>query len=43
MQVVKHVVERKDKANTPSRKEFPLAPIKKIATLVHPSTFIDML
>ena len=30
------------KTNTPSRKEFPLAPIKKIVTLV-PSTFVDML
>ena len=26
------------KTNTPPRKEFPLAPIKKIATLVLPST-----
>ena len=31
------------KMNTPPRKEFPLAPIKKIATLVLPSTFVGML
>ena len=41
------VVERVElpigKTNTPLRKEFPLGPIKKIATLVLPSTFIDML
>ena len=28
---------------TTPRKEFPLAPIKKIVTLVLPSTFLDMI
>ena len=32
-----------DKTNTPPTKEFPLAPIMKIATLLLPSTFVDML
>ena len=41
--VVKHVELPIGKTNTPLRKEFPLAPIKKIATLVLPSTFVDML
>ena len=40
------VVERVElpigKRTTPPRKEISLAPIKKIATLVLPSTFIDM-
>ena len=41
--VVEHVELPIGKTNTPLRKEFPLAPIKKIATLVLPSTFVDML
>ena len=39
----KHVELSISKTNTPLRKEFPLAPIKKIVTLVLPSTFVDML
>ena len=31
------------KTNTPPRKEFILAPIKKIVTFVLPSTFVGML
>ena len=42
-QVVEHVELPIGKTNTPPRKEFPLVPIKKIATLVLPSTFVDML
>ena len=41
--VVEHVELPIGKTNTPLRKEFPLAPIKRIVTLVVPSTFIDML
>ena len=41
--VVEHVELPIGKTNTPPRKEFPLAPIKKIITLVLPSTFVDML
>ena len=41
--VVEHVELPIGKTNTPLRKEFSLAPIKKIATLVLPSTFVDML
>mgnify|MGYP006948246581 FL=1 len=41
--VVEHVELPIGKTNTPLRKEFPLAPIKKIVTLVLPSTFVDML
>ena len=40
--VVEHVELPIDKTNTPPRKEFSLAPIKKIVTLVLPST-ADML
>ena len=31
------------KTNTPPRKGFPLAPIKKIVILILPSTLLDML
>ena len=41
--VVEHVELPIGEMNTPLRKEFPLAPIKKINTLVLPSTFADML
>ena len=41
--VVEHVELPIGKMNTPLRKEFTLAPIKKIDTLVHPSTFADVL
>ena len=41
--VVEHVELSIGKTNTSLRKEFPLTPIKKIATLVLPSTFADML
>ena len=41
--VMDHVKLSIGKTNTPPRKEFPLAPIKKIVTLVLPSTFVDML
>ena len=41
--VVEHVESLLCKTNTPPRKEFSLVPIKKIATLVLPSTFVDML
>ena len=41
--VVEHVELPICKTNTPLRKEFPLAPIKKFATLVLPSTFTDVL
>ena len=41
--VVEHVELPIGKTNIPPRKGFPLAPIKKIATLVLPSTFVDML
>ena len=41
--VVEHVELPIGKTNTPLRKEFPLAPIKKIVTLVLPSTLGDML
>ena len=41
--VVEHVELPTSKANTPTRKEFLLAPIKKIVTLVLPSSFVDML
>ena len=42
-QVVEHVEWPIGKTNTPPRKESPLAPIKKIVTLILPSTFINML
>ena len=41
--VVEHVELPIGKTNTPLRKEFPFAPIKKIVILVLPSTFVDML
>ena len=45
--ILQWVVERVElpigKTNTPPSKEFPLAPIKKIATLVLPSTLVGML
>ena len=41
--VVEHVELPIGKTNTPLRKEFPLAPVKKIVTLVLSSTFVDML
>ena len=41
--VVEHVELPIGNTNTPSKKESPLAPIKKIVILVLPSTFIDML
>ena len=41
--VLEHVELPISKTNTPLRKEFSLVPIKKIATLVLPSTFVDML
>ena len=41
--VVEHVELPIGKTNTTLRKEFPRAPIKKFATLVLPSTFVDML
>ena len=41
--VVEHVELPIGKTNTPLRKEFPIPPIKKIATLVLPSTFANML
>ena len=41
--VVEHVELLIGKMNTPLRKEYPLAPIKKIVTLVLPSTFANML
>ena len=41
--LVEHVELPIGKTNTPPRKELPLAPIKKITTLVLPSTFVDML
>ena len=41
--VVEHVEFPIGKMNTPLRKEFPLAPIKKIVTLVLLSNSIDML
>ena len=37
--IVEHVEMPIDKTNTPLRNEFHLAPIKKIVTLVFPSTF----
>ena len=40
--VVEHVELPIGKTNTRLRKEFPLAPIKKIGILVPPLTFIDM-
>ena len=40
--VLEHVELPIGKTNTPIRKEFPFAPVKKIATLVLPSTFIGM-
>ena len=40
--VLEHVELPIGKTNTPLRKEFSLAPIKKIVTLVLPSTFVDM-
>ena len=40
--VVEHVELSIDKINTRLRKEFPFAPIKKIVTIVLPSTFVDM-
>ena len=41
--VVEYVEMPLGKLNTPLMKTVPLAPIKKIATLVLPSTFVDML
>ena len=41
--VMEHVELPIGKTNNPLRKEFPLAPIKKITTLVLPSTFVDIL
>ena len=41
--VLEHVKLRIGKMNTPLRKEFPVAPIKKMATLELPTTFADML
>ena len=41
--VVGHVKLPICKTNTPPREEFPLVLIKKITTLVLPSTFVDML
>ena len=41
--VVGHVEWLIGKTNTPSTKEFLLAPIKKIVILAPPSTFVDML
>ena len=40
--VVEHVDLPIGKTNIPLRKEFPLAPIKRIVTLVLRSTFVDM-
>ena len=40
--VVEHVELPIGRTNTPLRKEFSLTPIKKIATLVIPLTFVDM-
>ena len=41
--VVEHIELPTGKTNTPPRKEFSLALIKKIATLVLPLTFADKL
>ena len=41
--VVENVELPIGKTNTPQMKEVPLAPMKKIVTLVLPSTFLDML
>ena len=41
--VVEHVALPISKTNTPLRKEFEIAPIKKIVTLVLPLTFAYML
>ena len=41
--VMEHLELPIGKTNIPKRKEFPLAPIKKIVTLVLPSIFVGMI